>query len=659
VDSAWLHAPRRAYPVTLDLPLATAYSAVHSGLAATVNSCAPDVSAAGGEVVVGSAGGCASHGLLSFNTTPLLADTPIVSATLRLYTPDQIGPTGIRIYPNTPLTSTLPVWEPSPYLQPTWASAPTVVTGSVGIDQSGSDGRWQSWDVTDLVRGWVRRPATNGGLTLESDGSQLRVAVPGRVGRDAPAFAPYLDIVYGPRTSVSSAYRAHIVQPRDRGLGSIYGVSGDFAGPCGQIECGNKLGVNQAAYLGAAYLRVTASLNCGTRSPSHPGMTWWNGHGSNTAAPFSPSSVYAVLSNAYADGLVPIITFGGASCAPYLRPLVWGSEIQDFLTYMKQYSDSNTPSGQSLFNQLTANRTYFEIDNEINFDGTYGFGQGKFGASYGGSNYPWGYAAIFMTAAGALNKTLGNAPWVALTSGMTLPTADGEMPCYDTSNGKQNNPLPPNIGLAAAAIQGAEGAGRYNGYPLNVSTSHLGVAVHPYGYDTQEYLSGTQIPRYWVNYYGTNYSGTSDVYGPNIHYGGICGDLQDMIYTWTAAFPAPIKVVFTEDNYESSDCLNNDGCEGTYMVDLFTWLHDHNSYDNAAISPLIVAWFTGVDFSYYDGRTKQTVNRPLGLYKVDTSGGQNWDKQVGIPACSNNRTNIGGTHTIAHDYTYSINTSCY
>ncbi len=399
VDSAWLRDARRAYPVTLDLPLATAYSAVHSGLAATVNSCAPDAPAAHAGLVVGTMGGCAYHGLVSFNTTPLLADTPIVSATLRLYSPDQTGPTGIRIYPNTPLTSTLPVWEPSPYLQPTWASAPAVVTGSVGLAQSASDGRWQSWDVTDLVRGWVRRPATNGGLTLESDGMPVRLASPLRAGRDAPALAPYLDIVYGSRPAIVPAYApssttAHRVDaspniiPCCGGTApQIYGVAGTFAAPCNQRQCGNALAVDQAAGLGAQYIRVGVTLQCNREQPSR--QNWWDTHNlynikPASAAPYSPSGIYEILTNAYNDGLTPIINIRqDDGCASYLSlPRRWSAQVYDFISTM--------PS--SLLSQVRAHTTYFEIANEINNDGPYGNGVRI-------NNKLFLYTGIFMAAA--------------------------------------------------------------------------------------------------------------------------------------------------------------------------------------------------------------------------------------------------------------------
>lgn len=50
--------------------------------------------------------------------------------------------------------------------------------------------------------------------------------------------------------------------------------------------------------------------------------------------------------------------------------------------------------------------------------------------------------------------------------------------------------------------------------------------------------------------------------------------------TWTSWFPG-LPVVFTEDDWSTqpngeTHCGNVNGCEGTYLVDLFTWLNDHN-----------------------------------------------------------------------------------
>jgi len=621
VDSAWLRDARRAYPVSLDLPIATAYSAIHSGLAATVNNCAPDAPAAGGEIVVGTTHGCASHGLLSFDAPAILDGVPIVSATLRLYTPDHAGPTGIRLYANAPLTTTLPTAS-SPYAPPTWNSAPAVVTGTMGIAQAGTDGRWQSWDMTSIVQGWVRAPRTNGGLTLEGDGLPVRVAVPGRVGRDALALAPYLDVVYGPRPVAAAGNAVRPAGVTSNGLAvRAYGVSGDFAGPCGDPQCGGKIGVDQVLRMGGQYIRVGVSSKC---SSARPGPAWWGNHGPNTAAPSSPSSVYAILTNAYADGLTPIVVFGhNDSCTGYYTPRAWAFEAANFL-------DSMAPALRA---QVASTPTYFEVGNEINYDGAYGNGVGANG-------YRYSYKAIFMAVTSALQRELGNAPWRALTSGMAAPTADAEMPCREANNGTVN------LQLAIDAINGAEGAA-YHGYPYNINAAHLGVAVHPYRYDTP---TKSFNATYWQNYYGDN----DTRYGTR-HYTNSCSDLFDLIYSWNRYF-SNVPLVFTEDNwddhpatYDQSYGLCTDttvGCEGAFLVDLFTWLH-YNAPPN-----VVALMFTGVDFSFADKQGTHSV--PLGLYGTYP----NTDKRLYIDHCPY-IAGVAGYHTITGDFAQVAGSACY
>ena len=152
IDPMWVHAAHRAFPVQVDVPIATAYSAVDSGTFGTVTSCAPTTRAPQTDVVVGMVDGCAYHGEVSFNTSSLHYDTTIVSATLHLYTPRQTGATSVRIYANTPPSSTV-AYQPASWAQPSWSSAPAIALGAAGIAQSGSNGQHeQSWDVTSLVQ---------------------------------------------------------------------------------------------------------------------------------------------------------------------------------------------------------------------------------------------------------------------------------------------------------------------------------------------------------------------------------------------------------------------------------------------------------------------------------------------------------------------------
>lgn len=175
VDPAWIHDPARVFPVRVDLPIATAYGAAHSQVLGTVDSCAA-ASPAAPAVVVGVEGACSYHGLMRFDLASLPPGSNIVSATLRLYTPNQVGPTGVLLYPNAP------AWQPDLAIgeqPPSWQDAPTVITGTSGIAQSASDGHWQSWDVTSLVQGWTHSNRSyNTGFTLVSTGAPVLFAAP-------------------------------------------------------------------------------------------------------------------------------------------------------------------------------------------------------------------------------------------------------------------------------------------------------------------------------------------------------------------------------------------------------------------------------------------------------------------------------------------------
>ncbi len=179
VDPAWLHDPHRVFPVTVDLPIATGSAYVDSGLAGSVNSCAPTTAAPPTDLVVGAENGCVYNGQAYFDLSSVPYDAPIASAALRLYTPNQTGATGVQLYQNAP-----PATGSDPAQPPSWSSAPAVVTSSAPIAQSGSTGHWQSWDVTGLVKQWARDGASNGGVTLQSAGTPIRGQGTGRAGHN-------------------------------------------------------------------------------------------------------------------------------------------------------------------------------------------------------------------------------------------------------------------------------------------------------------------------------------------------------------------------------------------------------------------------------------------------------------------------------------------
>ncbi len=117
------------------------------------------------------------------------------------------------------------------------------------------------------------------------------------------------------------------------------------------------------------------------------------------------------------------------------------------------------------------------------------------------------------------------------------------------------------------------------------------------------------------------------------------------MYTlWEGSFPG-MSLVFTEDNWTTSyppqTCGNFMGCEGTFLVDQFTWLTDHGiSTTNSNVRVLV-----------YRGNDKNPP-KDLGIYM---SAGD--EKSVTIPYCIYNA--VAGTHTISSNY-YNLRTgACY
>jgi hypothetical protein len=209
---------------------------------------------------------------------------------------------------------------------------------------------------------------------------------------------------------------------------------------------------------------------------------------------------------------------------------------------------------------------------------------------------------------------------------------------YANSNRAQPTAWSSNTGTCTdlfgnANVYDAQNAvGEAESSPYNVSASLLGFALHPYSYTTAD-------AGYWRNY-STSYSGAG--------YGGVCKDLAGAITLWRS-YDSTMPVFFTEDNWNDqpntiTSCTNQSACEGTYLVDLFTWLADHNSYANSSSSAVRLAWFTGVDFP----------GKPLGLYS--TYGA---DKNFNTAYCPN-WSSVAGTHSVANAfYWLDWNTACY
>ncbi len=639
IDPAWLQDPHRAYPVHLDLPILTATARAYSGRFGTVTSCAPAAPSPLTAVVVGTEGGCTYNGQAYFDTSSILHDTPIVSAKLMLYAPDATGPTGVQIQPNVPMTASDPLTTTimTPPHQVSWNSAPSVVVGSAGLPESGSQGRWHSWDVTSLVQGWVNSSNTNSGVTLSSTGSLVLFASPLGVGANKPGEAPYLDIVYGPRPAIDPRYvdqrpispstggvSPHVarsgVAPRlgDSNLTSIYGVSGSFSSDtvCSTYACGAGA-INVATVAGGggpldgAYIRISVTLKCtGLTSPTH---SYWASSAPNNG---NNPNIPTVIQRAGALGLIPIIALlpPGSGCS-YMPLQFWGSEAAQFVNdeLVNDYPASNGGS------------VYFEIGNEVNLNHN--------GFAVNPSTNNWtGYGGAFANAAAALTTALqqkGYTNYRIITEGMAAPTASPDQSqCNNTSSGNFANENYNNISIASEAIADAANKG--------VSLSVLAAGVHPYHYNTSE-------STYWRNYINNGQ------YGHN-QYAGPCGDLGLMLNTWLNSLSG-VPVIFTEDNWTSNaantpDCSSDQytGCEGTYIADLFTYLKD-TGYTNVLSSPIRVAVYRGAD--------DNSGGHPLGLYQDGTTR-----KEIQLKACNNNGINNAQT-SIDNIYYQLRNAACY
>jgi len=485
LDPAWLRDSHRVFPVRVDLPIVTSTALAYTGRFGTVNSCAPNAPAPLTDAVVGAEGTCTYNGQAYFSTSSILHDTPIVSATLKLYTPDATGPTGMQVYPNAPVSLTVGATP----RQPSWNGAPTVITGSVGLAESATEGHWHNWDVTDLVRRWVGDSGTNNGVTLEKAGMPVVFASPLGAGTNKPDEAPYLDIIYAPRPTVSAQYMdpfapsvsgisphlsgsrvAPHARPRisDPYANNIYGVAGSFDTTCTSIACNGNVSPGTVYYnLGGRYMRFSVQLDC----TANPSPSYWSTTGStnsfNANTTGNTPDVPSLLRQAYQLNLIPIIDFlppppgnsPNGNCGVFRTQYAsWGTEVAHFVTdeLVKDYPPSSNGT------------VYFEVGNEDNLGG--------YSLYYPRNSI--GYAATYGNIAFQLTQVLpqqGYPHFRILTGGMALPTAStDQLLCSDPNNPANNNTA--NYYDAQRAINNAINRGVY--------PSVLGAAVHPYHYNT-------------------------------------------------------------------------------------------------------------------------------------------------------------------------------
>jgi len=625
VDSAWLSRHASSYPIAVDLPILTEDGYGQTGVFGTVNSCAPTTPAPPTEMVVGVQGSCTYNGQAYFDLSALPNAVSIVSATLRLYTPGQTGPTGVQVAQNAP-----PSDPYSAQQAPSWNTAPVVVTTTAPVSQSASAGGWQSWDVTRIVQGWINDQTTNGGLTLTGGGMPVRFASPLGAGTDAPALTPYLDITYGPQSGSSGSFQAMATTaaatsggPYQDNASFIYGVNGneDVCQPslnpvCPSVAANMDVtGSNEPVGPGARFVRIsinTADMPCGSTSPI---SGYFN-------------KIYRLMAEAYKRKLIPVVVLNrqancGASSVTAkdgtpLSAAQWNADGQYFVQHM-------TDNGSELQNAYyPLPPTYFEIGNEPN--------PGLEDYKYGGfQNYPARYYAAAtglyqgLTTADSSGRTRAPASahpyYRILTGGLFRP--DGEIGC------NTNNLLP----VIADAIKRAKAVAGLR--------DHLGVAVHPYGFTTSRFF----------NYFRAR--------GSSQGYRNLCRNLGAMNSKWLASFPG-LPLVYTEISYAAF--ADNIPWAGSYLTDLFTYLYDSRSQQsNNVPTPYIVPsydrvrvlWQSITDFPG-NGRTI-----PDGLY--DKQGGR---KPFAVAICRNTKIhgsldNGGYTYTEDYVYYYLRNGSCH
>jgi len=502
--------------------------------------------------------------------------------------------------------------------------------------------------VTKLVQDWVRDGTTNGGVTL-IDGSAPVYFAEGLGGMSGdPAMAPFLDVTYGPSSAKPTVYNP--------GARNIYGLSSGGTDPAFNTTCvsypacaGGTMGTAMVRYLGAGFVRFGFNLRC---SDAGRGQRYRAGQDGKW------DSLYRLLQDLYGSTnhkyrVIPIIQFGNNPTCP-AGHADWGPQLTDFIHYLHAVNKGAywRAGSQGQFRiPSPLPMTYFEIGNEV--DNTTENKPPLY------DNYPLQYA----TAARALVNGLNNRDdFRVLTAGMESPTS-----YYDPTVCQLPASYQQNVRIAVDALTKATAYG--------VPANRMAVGVHPYSYNTND-------PRYWRNFgriYHQNY----------ILPRGVCLDLGLMIHIWSGdsqyasepRFPAntrdQLPIVFSEINWRSSlndhdlNCplyttytrdahryawiqqyqtLNGPsvravleprsrevGCEGSYLIDLFTWMHDrYRSYvENPQTSRLVVGWFEGSDGSG-DVITGMLSNRAvlkldtihnLGLYYV--SGGETL---AGIPS---------------------------
>jgi hypothetical protein len=105
--------------------------------------------------------------LVGFNLSPLPSGSTIISAQLQLY---QVGASGAPRYDVIPDAITQGPWSEATL---TWNNQPPSANqGDLAITLDTTNG-WKTWDVTNIVKGWVHTGLPNYGILLRGSNAQL------------------------------------------------------------------------------------------------------------------------------------------------------------------------------------------------------------------------------------------------------------------------------------------------------------------------------------------------------------------------------------------------------------------------------------------------------------------------------------------------------
>jgi RHS repeat-associated protein len=231
VDGAWLHAPERAYPVTVDPTVDMSPAGDDcflDGESTTTSFCSDS------QIVAGHAIGTAlhdHHGLLRFDVRSALpADANVISAKLWAYALAKSGTTS----PLGAYRVTAPWTSAATWVKRNATDAWTTAGGdaaSTAEDTAPAPvvGQWSSWTLTDLVRGWLDGSSENDGVLLRDGGSSTENATRFASSDYASSSVwPDLEIEYFPRTGQLGDYTMDSQPIDDRAQLKVNVASGNL-----------------------------------------------------------------------------------------------------------------------------------------------------------------------------------------------------------------------------------------------------------------------------------------------------------------------------------------------------------------------------------------------------------------------------------------------